>query len=309
MNEYRTQAELEMFYRLACAYPKMWEVLENSRLEHKKLGSGMVASYVPARNPMSDPKIEVRFDDPKLGPKPILLSLPLVFDKGLLESLVLSSDAFATFGVGDLQRCMGELRKLRLITEENLLRARLSPPGASTEPLATLKEGWLGFREALERHRIEHLYHFTDSRNLPSIRERGGLFSWLQCRRRGINIAAPGGDYTSRRLDVRNGLEDYVRLSFNAAPPMMFRALREGRICDVEVLRVDPSVVYLAGTLFSDANANAAGATVGGDLQSLERVRFDVAKRTDRTSEYEKRYRQAEVLVKGHLPISLIDNL
>lgn len=165
------------------------------------------------------------------------------------------------------------------------------------------------FQEIVRRHHIESLYHFTDSRNLASIKRHGGLFSWWQCERRGIRIAAPGGNEDSRRMDRRNDLQDYVRLSFNAGQPMMHVARRYGRIRDARILRIDPSVIYLAPTLFSDVNANDSDARVGIGLKSFERIRFDIATASRWDGCEEKGFFQAEVLVNSHVPFDMIKNL
>ena len=42
--------------------------------------------------------------------------------------------------------------------------------------------------------KIPMLYHFTDRRNLASIREVGGLYSLVKLKEMGVQIAAPGGN-------------------------------------------------------------------------------------------------------------------
>ena len=55
--------------------------------------------------------------------------------------------------------------------------------------------------------RIPFLLHFTDERNLPSIRDRGGLFSTATLQKAQIKFH-PGGDAASLALDAgaANGL-------------------------------------------------------------------------------------------------------
>lgn len=299
MYEIHTRDELLLFYQYASAHPKTWEYMENAKVEHTKLGSGTIVGYVPAADSRSDPKIRIRFDIPTTNAEPKLLSLPLVVEKGLLEVLAVPPSvltSFLTFAIPEMQLNMAEAS----------LRERLSPQSPST---LILKEDWRRFEEALGLHGIERLYHFTDSRNLASIRKHGGLYSWLQCERRGIKVTAPGGGSSSRWRDQTKGLEDYVRLSFNGDLPMMHVAVRQGRLQSAEILEIDPSVIYLSQTLFSDINANTTGACVGGDLESFERIRFDVATGPCWNGECEKRWFQAEVLVRGHVPLGLIQNL
>lgn len=79
---------------------------------------------------------------------------------------------------------------------------------------AERKENWLAFKQVLENNGIRYLYHFTDRRNIPSIKRHGGLLSWSYCEKHKIDIPNPGGGNLSRNLDEMRNLQDYVRLSF-----------------------------------------------------------------------------------------------
>lgn len=71
---------------------------------------------------------------------------------------------------------------------------------------------------AAERHLsengINHLWHFTDLRNLALICRAGGLYSWAGLDALGISDAYMLADDFSRNCDARLGRERYVRLSF-----------------------------------------------------------------------------------------------
>ena len=82
---------------------------------------------------------------------------------------------------------------------------------------AERKENWLAFKQVLENNGIRYLYHFTDRRNIPSIKRHGGLLSWSYCEKHKIDIPNPGGGNLSRNLDEMRNLQDYVRLSFAMA--------------------------------------------------------------------------------------------
>ena len=100
-----------------------------------------------------------------------------------------------------------------------------------------------------------NLYHFTDRRNIPSIKRHGGLLSWSYCEKHKIDIPNPGGGNLSRKLDEMRNLQDYVRLSFTTEHPMMYVAMKDERISNPVILRIDPSVVYLQHTMYADMNA------------------------------------------------------
>ena len=75
------------------------------------------------------------------------------------------------------------------------------------------KNNWQEFEQVLKENRITKLYHFTDFDNLESIIKHGGLYSWADCRDKGINIPKPGSSGPSRSLDERDHLEHYVKLT------------------------------------------------------------------------------------------------
>ncbi|GEM_PF-378030 len=173
------------------------------------------------------------------------------------------------------------------------------------------KENWSDFKQILGNNGIRYLYHFTDRRNIPSIKRHGGLFSWQYCDTHGITIPSPGGIGFGRNLDLRYGLEDYVRLSFCKEHPMKYIAMKDGRIQNPVVLLIDIEVAYLKGTLFSDMNATKTGHNTGGALNDLSKVRFDIVKLPNHFNleEPEKSFYQAEILVKTFIPKRYIVNL
>lgn len=317
MYEIRTQTELLLFYQYASAHPAMWSCLESAKVEHATLGSGMVLGYEPATDGRREPKIRVLFDTPATPaannePKP--LALPFLFEKALLKTLTVPLSVVEQFRAFATQTQHDEVSPSPLeLVREAMRRTQTQRDEARSEQRAEssppLKRDWRKFKEIVKEHRIESLYHFTDSRNLASIKRHGGLFSWWQCARQGIRITAPGGTKGSWERDRKNDLQDYVRLSFNNNQPMMHVASRYGRVQDIKILEIDPSIIYREATLFSDVNANDAEAHVGISLKSFERVRFPIATASRWVRNQEKRFFQAEVLVNRHVPLDLIKNL
>jgi hypothetical protein len=79
----------------------------------------------------------------------------------------------------------------------------------------------MNWEEAKSKYFSRHrFYHFTDQRNLPSIVAAGGILSWREARRQGINIPAPGGNELSRNLATAAGLDDFVSLCFRSTHRM-----------------------------------------------------------------------------------------
>ena len=175
------------------------------------------------------------------------------------------------------------------------------------------KSNWQEFKAVMDEHRITKLYHFTDRDNLESIIKNGGLYSWMDCERKGIKIAKPGGGSMSRQLDSGRNLEDYVRVSFTTQHPMMYVAMREGRISNPVILEIDPEIIYWKDTCYSNMNAtiHRIRPNIGGSLSDFKQIHFQsvkVHKHFDLPEE-EQPYFQAEVLVKNFIPLEYIKNI
>ena len=160
----------------------------------------------------------------------------------------------------------------------------------------------------LEENGVRYFCHFTDKRNLASIKKNGGLYSWSYCKEKSIIINKPGGSSDSRNLDMRFGLQDYVRLSFCNDHPMAYRLQQEGY--DLAYLRIKIDVALLEGTMFSDENAASFSHHHGSTFDDLKRVdlaatRRNYVSRTD--PDFHKH--QAEVMVKTFIPLEYIVNL
>lgn len=173
------------------------------------------------------------------------------------------------------------------------------------------KNNYQDYLDVLRRNGITTLYHFTDRDNLQSIVDNGGLHSWADCEKKGINITKPGGDLTSRELDCRRNHQHYVRASFTKNHPMMYVAQRDGRISNPILLEISLDVVTWEDTLFADRNAVKSGANIGGDIADLKSIHFNTVKQENHFNldDSEKEFYQAEVLVKNFIPLSMITNI
>ena len=167
------------------------------------------------------------------------------------------------------------------------------------------------YKQIIQRERIEKLYHFTDRANLDSIIEAGGLYSWADCKARHITIPKPGSSDSSRSLDMRDGLQHFVRLSLCREHPMKYVAMKEGRIDNPVLLEISPEVINWAETLYADRNATKNGAQVGSDITDFKQIHFDSVRAPNHFNlpEEEKEFYQAEVLVKSFIPLEYILNI
>ena len=175
------------------------------------------------------------------------------------------------------------------------------------------KSNWQEFKAVLEEHKIVKLYHFTDRDNLESIIVNGGLYSWMDCERKGIKINKPGGSPVSRQLDSGRNLEDYVRISFTTQHPMMYVAMKDGRISNPVILEIDTDVIYWKDTCYSNLNAakHTIRPNIGEGLADFKQIHFQSVKAHKHFDlpEEEQPYFQAEILVKNFIPLEYIKNI
>jgi len=128
----------------------------------------------------------------------------------------------------------------------------------------------------ISRFNVLCFFHFTDTRNLSSIRNAGGLCSMKMLRSRGIIPVAPGGNYWSHEADTRRNLDSYVHLCFINNHPMEYRARVEGRINQTAFLKIDPSVLFDEGVVFTSDVSNKTGVQCLSFEEALEIIDFSV---------------------------------
>ncbi|MCL4840019.1 MAG: DUF4433 domain-containing protein [Thermoanaerobaculia bacterium] len=157
-------------------------------------------------------------------------------------------------------------------------------------------------------HRVSCLFHFTDERNLPFIKDAGGLLSLKELRRRGLHPPA------SHDADARRGLDGFVHLCLFNEHPMEYLARQEGRILSSRFLRVHPDVLLCDGIRFTPGVSNKSGMELLSLDQALERMDFSAVYDASALDgpDMVLRRRQAkkyEVLVPVMVPLRLIGGL
>ena len=173
------------------------------------------------------------------------------------------------------------------------------------------KFNWKLYKKYLRQNGINKIYHFTDYSNINSIIENGGLYSWYACKKNGIKISKPGASDLSRNLDLRDNIENFVRLSFTPDNPMMYMALREGRISKPVILELEPELIYWHGTKYSNVNATKRNKVIGDTIEFFKAIKFSILKKGNylKLSNEEKPFYQAEILVKEKIPLNMIKNI
>ncbi len=162
------------------------------------------------------------------------------------------------------------------------------------------------YKAFLEDNNINCLYHFSDRRNLSSIKNNG-LCSLRHLTQKGISVHHVSSA-DSREIDEYNNLSDYIHLSYERSNPMMHVALAEGRLSDYVIIKVSTDVLFWNETKYTHCNAAKSGAIISDDISYIKQIPFKNFhnKRYDSKSQY-RDYYMSEVLVKDHIPIEYID--
>jgi hypothetical protein len=161
----------------------------------------------------------------------------------------------------------------------------------------------------VERSSRRGFFHFTDTRNIPSIRTHG-LLSLKRLQDEGLKPITGGNDW-SLDADRRRGLDGYVHLCFHRSHQMEYAARERGGIDKSVFLRVAPEVLRIKGVLMSLDVSNQSGVKCLPPDDAIPQLDLDVLyKKLDwRDIEIRKRLKAAqryEILVPDHVPVDLI---
>ena len=154
-------------------------------------------------------------------------------------------------------------------------------------------------------------FHFTDARNVDSIRKHG-IQSLSEIRRLGIEVAVFGSSAISRSLDVERGLDKYVHLCFKNEHPMEHVArVGQQRIKDTWFIPVSTDVLFVEGVRFSPQVSNRTGTRLLTIEEACEEMDFEVIyeRRDWRDPEIKKRLavaRKYELLVPTSIAVDYL---
>lgn len=160
---------------------------------------------------------------------------------------------------------------------------------------------------------IPYLYHFTDRRNLESIRRLDGLHPHSVLAQKEVAIPAPGGNDWSHEADEQKGVNGDVHLCFRNNHPMEHVARLDGRLADTIFLQIHASVLQWPGVRFTSDVANKAGVVPIpiGEAESMIDFEILYTRTNWNDPAISARLRQAEkceVLVPHIIPLTLIRN-
>lgn len=163
-------------------------------------------------------------------------------------------------------------------------------------------------RRYLQENGIEYFYHVTDRDRLKSIIKFQGLLSYKRCLDEGVVMPIREDMARTRDVDAKVGLEDYARLSFKERIPKIEERLAEGG--DLVMLKISAEVALFENTEFTDIEATTPGMHHGNTFNDLRKVDLrSVNAPYESLNQEEKLKSQAEVLVKGIIPLKYIMNV
>lgn len=153
-------------------------------------------------------------------------------------------------------------------------------------------------------------FHFTDERNLASIKKQGILSARLL---QGAGVKAVyGGNDRSRDADKRFGMDRYVHLCFMKGHPMEYLARNQGRIKNPSYLEIAPEILNLPDGLVSMGVSNSHDVERLPINDGLDKLDAEVIYRYTRGPESVARWRLAhkcEILILDKIPSEYIRNL
>ena len=165
------------------------------------------------------------------------------------------------------------------------------------------------YRAFLEKNDIKAVYHFSSSKNTDSIKKLG-ICSIQYLKELGVSV-----DYVStsqsQSIDRYKGFEDYIHLGFEKKHPMLMRALANGVLYSYKIYDINPSVLFLKDTWYSDRNAIKNNVIFSDKIEILLNIPFELFHKKNYfdLDANGKDYFQSEILVKHNIPSNLILNL
>jgi hypothetical protein len=161
---------------------------------------------------------------------------------------------------------------------------------------------------------ITCLYHFTDERNLPLIREHG-ILPYTDLLSRGIVPPKPGGNDWSRDADAVRGVDRFVHLCLKDQHPMEYLARQNGHVGQTRFLRISTDVLHFPDVMGCSGVANKSGVSILPLEHALDAIDLAILFQghVDFSNEaLKKRYneaKKAEILIPARIPQELIHNL
>lgn len=180
-----------------------------------------------------------------------------------------------------------------LITIDKKVEAKSKADADKKAKFEKYKTDYEIFKSYFNSINLNEVFHFTDRKNLDSIKKLG-LISKKKLDEGGIK-------YKSTHEGYRKIL-NYVSLSLTDNNPMIYSALKENRITNPIIIRIDSEVLYLKYTIFYTSYSNALNSEKGS---SFNFFRSKIIHR-DVNSDSDIDVRKQEILVPEEIDVKYI---
>ena len=159
---------------------------------------------------------------------------------------------------------------------------------------------------------ITELYHFTDERNLPMIKQLGGVWSTASLRNEKYTFF-PGGNQWSQDQDTRTGMDDYVHLCWDRNHHMEKNIRERDKEIKLFYLQIDRLILYEPHVVFTPGVANAVGMTkhtikeaVDGGMIDYDAINRRIGSLREPANQTRRQQAErTEILVPSHLPMKM----
>lgn len=166
----------------------------------------------------------------------------------------------------------------------------------------------LEIKTFLEKRKIKYLVHFTNSKNIDSIKQHG-ILSVQELNRRGIRFNNNDENRYDRMLD-------YISLSVTQPNKYVLKKFKEnGTLNEVSLIYIDAAILYeeiSTPRLYCDRNAAKGSCQKGSSLSDFENM-FSNNKEYDRYEHYrddnEPTDTQAEILFNKKVDVKYIKRI
>lgn len=164
----------------------------------------------------------------------------------------------------------------------------------------------------LKKYNCDIIYHFTDRKNLESIKNNGGLYSLAKINKMKLKDVSYISNGWSQDADRFKGIDSYVHLCFvQGEHPMAFNASNNN---DLIWLAIDSKILDSAGVLYTNDIANKSGVILLNNEEAKENLDIEgIFKFLPFTEEGNRERKVAtykyEILIPNFVPLSYIRNL
>ncbi len=165
----------------------------------------------------------------------------------------------------------------------------------------------------LKKYSCDTIYHFTDRKNLESIKNNGGLYSLAKINEMKLKDVSYISNDWSQDADRSKGIDSYVHLCFvQGEHPMAFNAIENGK--DIVWIEINSEVLNSAGVLYTNDIANKSGVILLDNEAAKEKLDIEaICKFLPFNVEGNRERKVAtykyEILIPNFVPLSFIRNI